>query len=91
MAITAINQTILTITISWIFQGVHADPLAPGGTSLLIWLTLNYNAGATAGLVTFGRLADIYGRVRMHALGLFIFTLGSLSSRRSCRQRAATG
>jgi MFS family permease len=40
-----------------------------------------------AGLITGGRLGDLYGRRRMFALGLALFTLASLAW--ACSWRAA--
>jgi len=39
---------------------------------------MGYSAVTTVLLVTFGRIADIFGRVRVYNLGFVVFTVGSL-------------
>jgi EmrB/QacA subfamily drug resistance transporter len=49
------------------------------GTTLfdLIWVLLGYQLVTATVLVNFGRLADMFGRVKLYNLGFAIFTLGS--------------
>jgi EmrB/QacA subfamily drug resistance transporter len=42
------------------------------------WVVLAYLLTITALLLTFGRLADIWGRKRVYTIGFGVFTLGSL-------------
>ncbi len=72
------NQTITMIALPVIFRGLKVDPVASGQTSLLLWVLMGYNLATTVLLVTFGRLSDTYGRVRLYNAGFVIFTLGSL-------------
>jgi EmrB/QacA subfamily drug resistance transporter len=44
---------------------------------LLSWVPTSYILAAAIFLVPFGRLADIYGRKRIFAYGIFIFTVSS--------------
>jgi len=78
MLMAAINQTIVLISLPAIFSGLQVDPLAPGQSNLLLWMLMGYSAVTTVLLVTFGRIADIFGRVRIYNLGFVIFTVGSL-------------
>jgi MFS family permease len=78
MLMAAINQTIVLISLPAIFSGLHVDPLAPGQSGLLLWMLMGYSAVTTVLLVTFGRIADMFGRVRIYNLGFVIFTVGSL-------------
>jgi EmrB/QacA subfamily drug resistance transporter len=78
MLMASINQTIVLISLPAIFSGLHVDPLAPGQSNLLLWMLMGYAAVTTVLLVTFGRIADIFGRVRVYNLGFVVFTLGSL-------------
>jgi MFS family permease len=78
MLMAAINQTIVLISLPAIFSGLHVDPLAPGQSNLLLWMLVGYSAVTTVLLVTFGRIADIFGRVRIYNLGFVVFTVGSL-------------
>ncbi len=49
------------------------------GTSatLLLWVLLGYSLLTAVVLLNFGRLSDIFGRVRLYVLGFAIFTFGS--------------
>jgi MFS family permease len=78
MLMAAINQTIVLISLPAIFSGLHVDPLAPGQSNLLLWMLMGYSAVTTMFLVTFGRIADMFGRVRVYNLGFVVFTVGSL-------------
>jgi MFS family permease len=78
MLMASINQTIVLISLPAIFSGLHVDPLAPGQSNLLLWMLMGYSAVTTVLLVTFGRIADIFGRVRIYNLGFVVFTIGSL-------------
>jgi EmrB/QacA subfamily drug resistance transporter len=50
----------------------------PGTTLLdLIWILIGYQLITAAILVSFGRLADMFGRVKLYNLGFIIFTVGS--------------
>jgi len=44
-----------------------------------IWIITGYSLMMTILLVVLGRLADLYGRVRLYNLGFAIFTVGSLA------------
>ncbi len=74
----SINGTILIIALPVIFAGIQVDPLAPGQSSLLLWVMLSFNIATTVLLVMFGRLSDIFGRVRLYNLGFAVFTVGSI-------------
>ncbi len=49
------------------------------GTSvfILLWILLGYALLTSVVLLNFGRLGDMYGRVRLYTLGFAIFTFGS--------------
>jgi MFS family permease len=78
MLMASINQTIVLISLPAIFSGLHVDPLGPGQSNLLLWMLMGYSLVTTVLLVTFGRIADIFGRVRIYNLGFVVFTVGSL-------------
>jgi len=50
------------------------------GTSAttLLWILLGYSLLTAVVLLNFGRLSDMFGRVRLYVLGFAVFTLGSL-------------
>ncbi|MCY0876425.1 MAG: MFS transporter [Firmicutes bacterium] len=74
----SLNSSILIIALPVIFAGLKVDPLAGGQTGLLLWVLLGFNVATTVFLVTFGRLSDIFGRVKLYNLGFLIFTIGSV-------------
>ena len=43
-----------------------------------IWFTQAYTIGSTIALLFIGRVSDIFGKVRVYALGFTLFTVGSL-------------
>jgi EmrB/QacA subfamily drug resistance transporter len=49
------------------------------GTSatLLLWILLGYSLFTAVVLLNFGRLSDMFGRVRLYVLGFAVFTVGS--------------
>ncbi len=49
------------------------------GTSvfLLLWILLGYSLLTSVVLLNFGRLGDMYGRVRLYTTGFAVFTVGS--------------
>jgi EmrB/QacA subfamily drug resistance transporter len=73
-----INSSIVLIALPAIFNGIHVDPLAPGETTYFLWMLLGYMVVTATLLVTFGRISDIFGRVKLYNLGFAIFTVGSV-------------
>ncbi|MCY0869044.1 MAG: MFS transporter, partial [Firmicutes bacterium] len=73
-----INSSILIIALPVIFRGIDVNPLANGQTGLLLWVLLGFNVATTVLLVSFGRLSDMFGRVKLYNLGFAIFTVGSV-------------
>src|SRR5690242_6757632 len=72
------NSSILLIALPDIFRGLRIDPLAPGNSSYLLWLIMGYLVVTAVLVVSFGRLGDMYGRVRMYNAGFAIFTVFSI-------------
>ena len=73
-----INSSIILIALPAIFNGIGVNPLAPGETNYFLWILLGYMVVTATLLVTFGRISDIFGRVRLYNLGFAIFTAGSI-------------
>ncbi|HET9979893.1 MAG TPA: MFS transporter [Ktedonobacterales bacterium] len=73
-----INSSIILIAMPAIFTGIGINPLAPGETNYFLWLLLGYMVVTATLLVTFGRISDIFGRVKLYNLGFAVFTLGSI-------------
>jgi MFS family permease len=61
-----------------IFRGVGINPLEPGNTSLLLWLIMGYLVVTAVLVVTFGRLGDMFGRVKMYNAGFAVFSVFSV-------------
>ena len=73
-----INASIMLIALPDIFRGIGVNPLQPGNTSLLLWLIMGYIVGTAVLVVSFGRLGDMYGRVKMFNLGFALFAFFSV-------------
>jgi MFS family permease len=73
-----INASIMLIALPDIFRGIGVNPLQPGNTSLLLWLIMGYLVVTAVLVVSFGRLGDMFGRVRMFNLGFAVFALFSI-------------
>jgi MFS family permease len=73
-----INQSIVLISLPDIFRGIGLNPLSPDNTSYLLWMFMGFLVVSAVLVVSFGRLGDMFGRVRMYNLGFAIFTFGSL-------------
>jgi MFS family permease len=73
-----INGSIILIALPDIFRGIGVNPLRPGNTSLLLWLIIGYLLVTAVLVVTFGRLGDMFGRVRIYNLGFAVFSVFSI-------------
>ena len=74
-----LDSSIVIISLPAIFRGIHLDPLEPSNISYLLWMLMGYLVCTAVLVVTFGRLGDIYGRVRMYNAGFAIFTAASIA------------
>ena len=74
----SIDASIVLISLPAIFKGIHINPLAPGETNYFLWILLGYMMVTATLLVTFGRISDMYGRVRFYNIGFAIFAVGSI-------------
>ena len=79
MLVATINSSIVIISLPAIFRGIRLDPLQPGNVSYLLWMLMGYLVVSAVLVVAFGRLGDIYGRVKMYNAGFLIFTLASIA------------
>ncbi|MFC2049052.1 MFS transporter [Chlamydiota bacterium] len=75
----ALDATIVIISLPAIFRGINLDPLLPSNIGFLLWTLMGYMMCTAVLVVTFGRLGDMYGRVRMYNAGFVIFTLASFA------------
>jgi MFS family permease len=74
-----INGSIVLISLPAIFKGIKLNPLEPGNVSYLLWMLMGYILVTAVLVVSFGRLGDIYGRVKIYNLGFVIFTIGAIA------------
>ncbi len=73
-----INQSIVLIALPDVFRGIGLNPLSPGNTSYLLWMFMGFMVVSAVLVVSFGRLGDMFGRVRMYNMGFAVFTVGSI-------------
>ena len=78
MLMATINSSILLIALPDIFRGIDIDPLKPSNTSYLLWLIMGFMVVTAVLVVSFGRLGDMYGRVKMYNSGFAVFTVFSV-------------
>jgi len=71
-----IDGTIVLISLPAIFRGLAIDPLT--SFQYLLWILFGYSLVTSVLLVSFGRISDMFGRVKLFNLGFVIFTVGSL-------------
>jgi len=74
-----INSSIVIISLPAIFRGIGLDPLGEGNVSYLLWMLMGFLLVSAVFVVTFGRLGDMYGRVRIYNLGFVVFTIASIA------------
>ena len=77
MLMATVNSSIVIISLPAIFRGIGLEPLQPGNIGFLLWMLMGYLVATSVLVVTFGRLGDMLGRVRMYNLGLLWFTIAS--------------
>jgi MFS family permease len=73
-----INGSIILISLPAIFTGIQINPMAPDAFQYLLWILMGYGLVTATLLLSIGRLADIYGRVKLFRVGFLIFTVGSI-------------
>src|ERR1700748_3803429 len=78
MLMATVNQSIVLIALPDVFHGIGLDPLSPGNTSYLLWMFMGFLVVSAVLVVSFGRLGDMFGRVRMYTIGFAIFTVASI-------------
>jgi MFS family permease len=74
-----INQSIVLIALPDVFRGIGLNPLSPGNTSYLLWMFMGFMVVSAVLVVSFGRLGDMFGRVRMYNMGFAVFSIASIA------------
>jgi MFS family permease len=77
--LATINASIVLISLPAIFRGIGLNPLAPGNVSYLLWMLMGYLVVTAVLVVPFGRLGDMFGRVRIYNLGFVVFTVAAIA------------
>jgi EmrB/QacA subfamily drug resistance transporter len=68
----AIDSTIVILALPNMLQDLHSNLVR------MTWVIIGYLLVNTVLLLTFGRMADMFGRVRLYNLGFVVFTAGSV-------------
>jgi EmrB/QacA subfamily drug resistance transporter len=68
----AIDSTIVVLALPNMLGELHSNLVR------MVWVIIGYILVSTVLLLTFGRMADMFGRVRMYNLGFVVFTAGSV-------------
>ena len=79
MFMASLDSSIVLISLPAIFRGIGLDPLEPANIGYLLWMLMGYLVVTAVLVVTFGRLGDMYGRVRMYNAGFAVFSGASLA------------
>ena len=69
---SSLDGSIVVVGLPTVLQNLHAS-IVDG-----VWIITGYKLMMTILLVLLGRLADLYGKVKLYNLGFVIFTIGSL-------------
>ena len=69
---SSLDGSIVVVGLPTVLQNLHAS-IIDG-----VWIITGYKLMMTILLVLLGRLADLYGKVKLYNLGFVIFTIGSL-------------
>lgn len=71
-AMASIDSSIVVLAFPSILADLRSDLVS------MVWVLMGYTLMATVFLTLFGRLADIFGRVKLYNLGFIVFTVGSV-------------
>ncbi|UJL29513.1 MFS transporter [Mycolicibacterium vanbaalenii] len=77
--LATINASIVLISLPAIFRGIGLNPLAPANISYLLWMLMGYLVVTAVLVVPFGRLGDMFGRVRIYNAGFAVFTVAAIA------------
>ncbi|MDT5154847.1 MAG: hypothetical protein QOI01_6580 [Mycobacterium sp.] len=75
---SALDGSIVIISLPAIFRGIDLDPLAPSNIGYLLWMIMGYRLVQSVLVVSLGRLGDMFGRVRIYNSGFSVFTFASI-------------
>ncbi|MGC4960347.1 MFS transporter [Gordonia sp. DT218] len=75
---SALDGSIVIISLPAIFRGIGLDPLASENIGYLLWMIMGYRLVQAVAVTTLGRLGDMFGRVRIYNAGFAVFTVASI-------------
>lgn len=75
---SALDGSIVIISLPAIFRGINLDPLASANIGFLLWMIMGYRLVQAVAVTTLGRLGDMFGRVRIYNAGFAVFTVASI-------------
>jgi len=75
---SALDGSIVIISLPAIFRGIDLDPLAASNIGYLLWMIMGYRLVQSVLVVSLGRLGDMFGRVRVYNSGFTVFTFASI-------------
>ncbi len=67
----SLDRNIIVIALPSIASELHTSLIT------LVWIAIGYWVVTASVLLTFGRLADMFGRIKLYNLGFALFTIGS--------------
>ncbi|MDP8906920.1 MAG: MFS transporter [Thermoproteota archaeon] len=67
----SLDRNIIVIALPSIASELHTSLIT------LVWIAIGYWVVTASVLLTFGRLADMFGRVKLYNIGFALFTIGS--------------
>ncbi len=74
----SIDSSIVLISLPVIFKGLGVNPLIASNIGLLLWMLLGYIIMSAILIVSVGRFADTFGRVKLYNYGFMIFAFTSI-------------
>ncbi|BBZ10834.1 MFS transporter [Mycobacterium branderi] len=77
--LATINASIVLISLPAIFRGIGLNALDPANVSYLLWMLMGYLLVSAVLVVFFGRIGDMYGRVRVYNVGFLVFTAAAVA------------
>ena len=77
--LATVNASIVLISLPAIFRGIGLNPLQPSNVGYLLWMLMGYLVVTAVLVVPFGRLGDMYGRVRIYNIGFVVFTVAAVA------------
>ncbi len=76
--LSTMNITMVIVAMPAIFNAFQFSTGAPDAISYIIWLITGYLIVTATMVVTFGKLSDMLGRVKLYNVGFVIFTIASV-------------